>query len=392
MNHPIPKPDQYQDMREALRDLCNRFDSAYWQKIDHERGYPETFVTAMTEAGWLAALIPEEYGGSGLGLAEASVIMEEINFSGGNSGSCHGQMYNMGTLLRHGSEAQKKMYLPKIASGELRLQSMAVTEPTTGTDTTKLKTTAVKKGDKYVVNGQKVWISRIQHSDLMILLARTTPINEVQRKSEGMSIFIVNLKDAIGKGMEVRPIANMVNHETNEVFFDNLEIPAENLIGTEGQGFKYILDGLNAERVLIAAECIGDAYWFIDRARRYANDRVVFDRPIGKNQGIQFPIADSYIETEAANLMRFKACELFDSHQPCGPEANMSKYLAAKASWEAANVCLQTHGGFGFANEYDVERKFRETRLYQVAPISTNLIYSYIAEHVLGLPRSFWSC
>ena len=389
MNHPIPKPDQYQDMREALRDLCKSFDSAYWQKIDHERGYPEAFVKAMTEAGWLAALIPEEYGGSGLGLAEASVIMEEINFSGGNSGSCHGQMYNMGTLLRHGSEAQKKMYLPKIATGELRLQSMAVTEPTTGTDTTKLKTTAVKKGDKYVVNGQKVWISRIQHSDLMILLARTTPISEVQRKSEGMSIFIVNLKDAIGNGMEVRPIANMVNHETNEVFFDNLEIPAENLIGAEGQGFKYILDGLNAERVLIAAECIGDAYWFIDRARRYANDRVVFDRPIGKNQGIQFPIADSYIETEAANLMRFKACELFDNHQPCGPEANMAKYLAAKASWEAANVCLQTHGGFGFANEYDVERKFRETRLYQVAPISTNLIYSYIAEHVLGLPRSF---
>lgn len=390
MNHPIPKEDQFQDMREALRDLCNRYDSAYWQKIDHERGYPDAFVTAMTEAGWLAALIPEEYGGSGLGLAEASVIMEEINFSGGNSGSCHGQMYNMGTLLRHGSDAQKKMYLPKIATGELRLQSMAVTEPTTGTDTTKLKTTAVKKGDKYIVNGQKVWISRIQHSDLMILLARTTPLSEVKRKSEGMSIFIVNLKDAIGHGMEVRPIANMVNHETNEVFFDNLEIPAENLIGEEGQGFKYILDGLNAERVLIAAECIGDAYWFIDRARRYANDRVVFDRPIGKNQGIQFPIADSYIETEAANLMRFKACELFDNHQPCGPEANMAKYLAAKASWEAANVCLQTHGGFGFANEYDVERKFRETRLYQVAPISTNLIYSYVAEHILGLPRSFW--
>jgi acyl-CoA dehydrogenase len=389
MNHPIPKEDQFQDMREALRDLCNRYDSAYWQKLDHERSYPEAFVTAMTEAGWLAALIPEEYGGSGLGLAEASVIMEEINFSGGNSGSCHGQMYNMGTLLRHGSDVQKKMYLPKIATGELRLQSMAVTEPTTGTDTTKLKTTAVKKGAKYIINGQKVWISRIQHSDLMILLARTTPLGEVKRKSEGMSIFIVNLKDAIGKGMEVRPIANMVNHETNEVFFDNLEIPVENLIGEEGQGFKYILDGLNAERVLIAAECIGDAYWFIDRARRYANDRVVFDRPIGKNQGIQFPIADSYIETEAANLMRFKACELFDNHQPCGPEANMSKYLAAKASWEAANVCLQTHGGFGFANEYDVERKFRETRLYQVAPISTNLIYSYIAEHVLGLPRSF---
>ena len=389
MTHPIPKPDQYQEMREALRDLCSRYDSAYWQQVDHERGYPEAFVTAITEAGWLAALIPEQYGGSGLGLAEASVIMEEINLSGGNAGSCHGQMYNMGTLLRHGSDAQKKLYLPKIASGELRLQSMAVTEPTTGTDTTKLKTTAVKKGDRYVINGQKVWISRIQHSDLMILLARTTPLADVKKKSEGMSIFIVDLHQAIGKGMEVRPIANMVNHETNEVFFDNLEIPAENLIGTEGQGFKYILDGLNAERTLIAAECIGDAYWFIDRARRYANDRVVFDRPIGMNQGIQFPIADSYIETEAANLMRFRACELFDRNEPCGAESNMAKYLAAKASWEAANVCMQTHGGFGFACEYDVERKFRETRLYQVAPISTNLIYSYVAEHLLGLPRSF---
>ena len=389
MTHPIPKPDQFQEMREALRDLCSRYDSAYWQQVDHERGYPEAFVTAITEAGWLAALIPEQYGGSGLGLAEASVIMEEINLSGGNAGSCHGQMYNMGTLLRHGSDEQKKLYLPKIASGELRLQSMAVTEPTTGTDTTKLKTTAVKKGDRYVINGQKVWISRIQHSDLMILLARTTPLADVKKKSEGMSIFIVDLHQAIGKGMEVRPIANMVNHETNEVFFDNLEIPAENLIGVEGQGFKYILDGLNAERTLIAAECIGDAYWFIDRARRYANDRVVFDRPIGMNQGIQFPIADSYIETEAANLMRFKACELFDRHEPCGAESNMAKYLAAKASWEAANVCMQTHGGFGFACEYDIERKFRETRLYQVAPISTNLIYSYVAEHLLGLPRSF---
>ncbi len=389
MTHPIPKPDQFQEMREALRDLCSRYDSAYWQQVDHERGYPEAFVTAITEAGWLAALIPEQFGGSGLGLAEASVIMEEINLSGGNAGSCHGQMYNMGTLLRHGSDEQKKLYLPKIASGELRLQSMAVTEPTTGTDTTKLKTTAVKKGDRYVINGQKVWISRIQHSDLMILLARTTPLADVKKKSEGMSIFIVDLHQAIGKGMEVRPIANMVNHETNEVFFDNLEIPAENLIGVEGQGFKYILDGLNAERTLIAAECIGDAYWFIDRARRYANDRVVFDRPIGKNQGIQFPIADSYIETEAANLMRFKACELFDRHEPCGAESNMAKYLAAKASWEAANICMQTHGGFGFACEYDVERKFRETRLYQVAPISTNLIYSYVAEHLLGLPRSF---
>jgi acyl-CoA dehydrogenase len=389
MTHPIPKPDQFQEMREALRDLCSRYDSSYWQQVDHERGYPEAFVTAITEAGWLAALIPEQYGGSGLGLAEASVIMEEINLSGGNAGSCHGQMYNMGTLLRHGSDEQKKLYLPKIASGELRLQSMAVTEPTTGTDTTKLKTTAVKKGDRYVINGQKVWISRIQHSDLMILLARTTPLADVKKKSEGMSIFIVDLHQAIGKGMEVRPIANMVNHETNEVFFDNLEIPAENLIGVEGQGFKYILDGLNAERTLIAAECIGDAYWFIDRARRYANDRVVFDRPIGMNQGIQFPIADSYIETEAANLMRFKACELFDRHEPCGAESNMAKYLAAKASWEAANVCMQTHGGFGFACEYDIERKFRETRLYQVAPISTNLIYSYVAEHLLGLPRSF---
>ncbi len=385
----IPKPDQYQEMREALRDLCSRYDSAYWQKVDHERGYPEAFVKAMTDAGWLAALIPEEYGGSGLGLAEASVIMEEINLSGGNAGSCHGQMYNMGTLLRHGSEQQKQRYLPKIASGEWRLQSMAVTEPTTGTDTTKLKTTATKKGDRYIINGQKVWISRIQHSDLMILLARTTPLAEVKKKSEGMSIFIINLHEAIGKGMEVRPIANMVNHETNEVFFDQLEIPAENLIGAEGQGFKYILDGLNAERTLIAAECIGDAYWFIERARRYATERVVFDRPIGMNQGIQFPIADSYIETEAANLMRFKACELFDRHEPCGAESNMAKYLAAKASWEAANVCLQTHGGFGFACEYDVERKFRETRLYQVAPISTNLIYSYVAEHLLGLPRSF---
>ena len=389
MKTTIPTPDAYQDMREALRGLLAGFDSAYWQKVDHERGYPDAFVTALTKAGWLAALIPSEYGGSGLGLTEASVIMEEINFGGGNAGACHGQMYNMGTLLRHGSEAQKTLYLPQIASGALRLQSMAVTEPTTGTDTTQLKTTAVKKGDRYVVNGQKVWISRIQHSDLMILLARTTPLAEVKKKSEGMSIFIVNLKDAIGHGMTVRPIANMVNHETNEVFFDNLEIPAENLIGEEGKGFKYILDGLNAERALIAAECIGDAYWFVDKARRYASDRVVFNRPIGQNQGVQFPIADAYIETEAANLMRFKACQLFDAGQPCGAEANMAKYLAAKASWEAANVCLQTHGGFGFACEYDVERKFRETRLYQVAPVSTNLIYSYVAEHLLGLPRSF---
>ncbi len=389
MNPTIPQPDQYQAIREALRAICGQFDSAYWQAVDHQRAYPEVFVKTLTEAGWLSALIPEEYGGSGLGLAEASVIMEEINFCGGNAGSCHGQMYNMGTLLRHGSEAQKQLYLPKIAAGELRLQSMAVTEPSTGTDTTKLKTMAVKKGDQYFIHGQKVWISRIQHSDLMILLARTTPLADVKKKSEGMSIFIVNLADAIGHGMEVRPINNMVNHETNEVFFDNLAIPAENLIGTEGQGFKYILDGLNAERALIAAECVGDAYWFIDRARRYANERIVFDRPIGKNQGIQFPLAESYIETEAANLMRFKACNLFDAGAACGAEANMAKYLAAKASWEAANMCMQTFGGFGFASEYDIERKFRETRLYQVAPVSTNLIYAYIAEHVLGLPRSF---
>ena len=387
--HDIPTVDAHQDMREALRDLCSQFDSKYWQAVDEERGYPERFVDALSQAGWLAALIPVEYGGSGLGLVEASVIMEEINRCGGNAGSCHGQMYNMGTILRHGSDEQKKRYLPQIASGSLRLQSMAVTEPTTGTDTTKLKTTAVKQGDRYIVNGQKVWISRIQHSDLMVLLARTTPIDQVAKKSEGMSVFLVDIRQAMGNGMDVRPIRNMVNHETNEVFFDNLEVPADNLIGEEGRGFKYILDGLNAERVLIAAECIGDAYWCIDKARRYANERVVFGRPIGKNQGVQFPIAQAYIETEAANLMRFKACELFDAGKPCGAEANMAKYLAAKASFEAADICLQTHGGFGFACEYDIERKFRETRLYQVAPISTNLIYSYVAEHLLGLPRSF---
>ena len=337
----------------------------------------------------MAALIPEEYGGSGLGLAEASVIMEEINRTGGNSGACHGQMYNMNTLVRHGSEDQRQRILPKLATGELRLQSMGVTEPTTGTDTTQLKTTAVKTGDRYVVNGQKVWISRVQHSDLMILLARTTPLAECKKKSDGMSIFLVDIKEAMKGGMEVKPIPNMVNHETNELFFDNLEIPEENLIGEEGKGFKYILTGLNAERTLIAAECIGDGYWFTDKATAYVSERTVFGRPIGQNQGVQFPIAEAFIELEAANLMRWKACALFDAGKPCGAEANMSKYLAAKASWEAANACLQFHGGFGFANEYDVERKFRETRLYQVAPISTNLILSYVAEHILGLPRSF---
>ncbi|MBX9716396.1 MAG: acyl-CoA/acyl-ACP dehydrogenase [Burkholderiaceae bacterium] len=386
----LPTPtDAHQDIRDAVRALCAEFPDEYHRQIDRERGYPTAFVDALTKAGWLAAMIPTEYGGSGLGLSEASVVMEEINRSGGNSGACHGQMYNMGTLLRHGSDAQKQHYLPKIASGEWRLQSMGVTEPSTGTDTTQIKTTAVRRGDRYVINGQKVWISRVQHSDWMILLARTTPLAEVKKKSEGMSIFMVDLRAAELSGMTVRPIPNMVNHETNELFFENLEIPAENLIGAEGQGFKYILDGLNAERTLIAAECIGDGYWFIDRVTKYASERVVFGRPIGQNQGVQFPIAESYIEVEAANLMRWEACRLFDAHQPCGAQANMAKYLAAKASWEAANACIQFHGGFGFAHEYDVERKFRETRLYQVAPISTNLILSYIAEHVLGLPRSF---
>jgi acyl-CoA dehydrogenase len=389
MTTTAPQDRAYTDIRDAVRALCAEFPDSYHREVDSRRAYPEAFVDALTKAGWMAALIPQEYGGSGLGLAEASVIMEEINRCGGNSGACHGQMYNMGTLLRHGSAEQKQRYLPQIATGALRLQSMGVTEPTTGTDTTKIKTTALKKGDRYVVNGQKVWISRIQHSDLMILLARTTPLADVKKKSEGMSIFIVDLREAIGNGLAVRPIANMVNHETNELFFENLEIPAENLIGEEGQGFKYILDGLNAERTLIAAECIGDGYWFIDRVSKYVSERVVFGRPIGQNQGVQFPIAEAYIEVEAANLMRWKACDLFDAHLPCGAEANMAKYLAAKASWEAANAAIQFHGGFGFACEYDVERKFRETRLYQVAPISTNLILSYVAEHVLGLPRSF---
>ena len=381
--------DRFQDIRDGVRDLCRQFPDEYHRQVDAQHAYPEAFVDALTKAGWMAALIPQEYGGSGLGLTEASVIMEEINRAGGNSGALHGQMYNMGTLLRHGSEEQKRKYLPKIATGEWRLQSMGVTEPTTGTDTTKIKTTAVKKGDRYVVNGQKVWISRVQHSDWMILLARTTPLAEVKKKSEGMSIFMVDLRQAEKSGLTVRPIPNMVNHETNELFFENLEIPAGNLIGEEGKGFRYILDGLNAERTLIAAECIGDGYWFVDRVTKYANERIVFGRPIGQNQGVQFPIAESFIEVEAANLMRWEACRRFDAHEPCGAQANMAKYLAAKASWEAANACIQFHGGFGFANEYDVERKFRETRLYQVAPISTNLILSYVAEHVLGLPRSF---
>jgi acyl-CoA dehydrogenase len=383
------RDERFPDIRQGVRALCAQFPVEYFRDIDARRAYPEQFVDALTRAGWLAALIPQRYGGSGLGVCEASVVMEEINRAGGNAGACHGQMYNMGTLLRHGSEAQKERYLPAIARGELRLQSMGVTEPTAGTDTTAIRTFARRVGDRYVVNGQKVWISRIQHSDLMILLARTTPLEQVAKKSDGMSIFIVDLREAIGHGLTVKPIANMVNHETNELFIDELQLPAANLIGEEGRGFRYILDGLNAERAIIAAECIGDGYWFMDKVTRYASERQVFGRAIGANQGVQFPIAEAYIELEAANLMRFRACELFDAGEPCGAEANMAKYLAAKASWQAGEACLQFHGGFGFAAEYDVERKFRETRLYQVAPISTNLILSYVAEHVLGLPRSF---
>ena len=389
MNDSNPFVQRHADIRQAVQDVCKAFDSAYWQHVEESSGYPDAFVQALTQAGWLAALIPEEYGGGGSSLTEASVILEEINRSGANSGACHAQMYIMGTLLRHGSPEQKSRYLPQIASGELRLQSFAVTEPTTGTDTTKTKTFAEKRGDRYIVNGQKVWISRVQHSDLMLLLARTTPLAEVKQKTGGLSVFLVNIRESLGKGLTVRPIRNMVNHETNEVFFDDLEIPAENLLGIEGQGFSYILDGMNAERILIAAECVGDGYWFIDKARTYARERIVFDRPIGQNQGIQFPIAMSYANLRAADLMRYEAARLFDAGEPCGAEANMAKLLAAEASWQAANACLQTHGGYGFAAEYDVERKFRETRLYQVAPISTNLILSYLGEHVLDLPRSF---
>ncbi len=383
----MPTDELHAELRGAIRDLCQRFPGEYWRKSDRERSYPEAFVKALTEAGWLAALIPEEYGGSGLGITEASIILEEINRCGGNSGACHAQMYIMGTLLRHGSPEQKRHYLPRIARGELRLQAFGVTEPTTGSDTTRLRTTAVRRGNRYVINGQKVFTSRVQHSDLMLLLARTTPIEQVKKRSEGLSVFLVDLHEA--KGITVRPIETMMNHETNELFFDDLAVPAENLIGEEGRGFRYILDGMNAERILIAGECIGDGRWFIERASAYAKERIVFDRPIGQNQGIQFPIARAYVNVEAADLMRFRAAELFDGGRPCGAEANMAKLLAADAAWEAANTAVQTHGGYGFAAEYDVERKFRETRLYQVAPISTNLILSYIAEHVLGLPRSY---
>ena len=385
----MPSADLHQDLRRGVRDLCKAFPDAYWRELDAARAYPDAFVRALTDAGYLAALIPEEYGGSGLGVTEASIILEEVNRSGGNAGACHAQMYTMGTLLRHGSDAQKRAFLPQIASGALRLQAFGVTEPTTGSDTTQLKTTATRKGDRYVIRGQKVWISRAEHSDLLLLVVRTTPIEQVTKRTDGLSVLLVDLRAAVGHGLTIRPIRTMMNHATTELFFDDLEVPVDTLVGEEGRGFRYLIDGLNAERILIAAECIGDGRWFVERATRYAGARVVFNRPIGQNQGVQFPIARAHVNVEAADLMRFRAAELFDRGAPCGAEANMAKLLAADASWEAGNVAVQTHGGFGFAEEYDIERKFRETRLYQVAPISTNLILAYVAEHVLGLPRSY---
>lgn len=383
------KSELHESLRQGVRELCQRYPGSYWRALDERRAYPTEFVQVLTEAGYLAALIPEEYGGSGLGITEAAIILEEVNRSGCNSGACHAQMYIMGTLLRHGSEQQKRKYLPHIASGALRLQAFGVTEPTTGSDTTQIKTTAVRSDGKYIVNGQKVWISRAEHSDLMLLFARTTPADQVKKRSDGLSVFLVDLREAVGHGLTIRPIRTMMNHASTELFFDDLEVPAENLVGEEGRGFRYLLDGLNAERILIAAECVGDGRWFIERSRRYASERIVFGRPIGQNQGIQFPIARAHVNVEAADLMRIRAATLFDSGEPCGAEANMAKLLAADASWEAANVAIQTHGGFGFAEDYDIERKFRETKLYQVAPISTNLILSYIAEHVLDMPRSY---
>ncbi len=385
----IPIAEDYPELRPAVRELCSRFPGEYWREKDRERAYPSEFIAALTEGGYLAALIPEEFGGSGLPLGGAAAILEEVQAAGCNGSGAHAQMYIMGALLRHGSAEQKQRYLPGIAAGTLRLQAFGVTEPTSGTDTTSLRTFARRDGDRYVVNGQKVFTSRAEHSDLMLLLARTTPLDSVQKKTQGLSVFVVDLQQAVGKGITIRPIRTMLNHATTEIFIDDLEVPAENLVGEEGRGFNYILDGMNAERILIAAECIGDARWFIRKARDYANERVVFGRPIGQNQGIQFPIARTYAATEAANLMVKKAIALFEAGQPCGPEANMAKMLAADASWQAADMCLQTHGGFGFAEEFDVERKFRETRLYQVAPISTNLILSYLGEHVLSLPRSY---
>jgi acyl-CoA dehydrogenase len=384
----VEKTELHQQLKSAVAELCRNFPDVYWRELDAQRAYPEAFVQALTKAGYMATLIPEEYGGAGLGVTEAAIALEEIHRSGGNAAACHAQMYIMGTLLRHGSEAQKKKYLPAIAGGKLRLQAFAVTEPTSGSDTTRIKTMATRKGGTFVVKGQKIWISRAEHSDLMLLVARTTPREHVTKRTEGLSVLLVDLRQA-GNGLTIRPIRTMMNHATTEVFFDDVEIPAENLIGQEGQGFRYLLDGLNAERILIAAECIGDGRWFLDRACRYAKERIVFERPIGQNQGVQFPLARAYANVEAAALMVSHAAQLFDSHQPCGAQANMAKLLAADASWESANAALQTHGGFGFAEDYDIERKFRETRLYQVAPVSTNLILAYIAEHVLGLPRSY---
>jgi alkylation response protein AidB-like acyl-CoA dehydrogenase len=389
MDQALLRDDAWADLRGEVAKLCAQFPGEYWRKLDAERGYPTEFVRALTEAGYLAALIPEEYGGAGLPLSGAAAILEEIQRQGCNGAACHAQMYIMGTILRHGSPEQKRKYLPEIAAGRLRLQAFGVTEPTSGTDTTSLRTTARREGDRYIVNGQKVWTSRAEHSDLMLLLARTTPRDQVAKKTEGLSTFIVDMKAVLGKGLTIRPIRTMMNHNSCEVFFDNMEIPAENLVGVEGKGFRYILDGMNAERILIAAECIGDAKWFTDRSVAYAKDRRVFNRPIGQNQGIQFPIARAYAQWRAAELMVKDACEKFEAGINCGAEANMAKMLAAEASWAAAEACVQTHGGFGFAEEYDIERKFRETRLYQVAPISTNLVLSYIAEHVLGMPRSY---
>ena len=380
---------EIEQIRESVRALCDGFPADYWRRLDETRTYPTEFVQALTEAGFLAVLVPEAYGGSGLGLTEAAAILEEIQHSGGNGAACHAQMYIMGTILRHGSDAQKAHWLPKIARGELRLQAFGVSEPTSGTDTLSLRTTAVRDGDDYIVNGQKVWTSRAEHSDLMLLLVRTTPRDQVAGRTEGLSTLLVDMREALGKGLTIKPIRTMINHSTTEVFFDDLRVPVENLVGEEGRGFRYILDGMNAERVLIAAECIGDARWFIDKATAYAKERRVFDRPIGQNQGVQFPIARAYAATEAAALMVAKAAALFDDGQSIGEQANMAKLLAAEASWQAAEACLQTHGGYGFAVEYDVERKWRETRLYQIAPISTNLILAYLAEHVLGLPRSY---
>ncbi|MFQ5612844.1 MAG: acyl-CoA dehydrogenase family protein [Anaerolineae bacterium] len=377
-----------EDIRGAVRALCARFPDEYWRQLDREKAYPDQFIAALTEAGWLSILIPEEYGGGGLGVSAGAVVLEEINRSGGNAAACHAQMYIMGTLLRHGSEAQKSRYLPRIASGELRLQAFGVTEPDAGSDTTRIRTRAERRGDRYVVNGQKVFTSRAEHSDLMLLLARTAPYDPDHR-ALGLSAFLVDLRRAVGRGLQIRPLETMINHATTELFFDNLEIPAENLIGQEGQGFRYILDGMNAERILIAAECIGDGRWFIERAARYATGRHVFGRPIGANQGVQFPLAAAHARLEAADLMRWKAARLFDAGQPCGPEANMAKLLASEAAWEAANACLDAHGGYGFATEYDVERKFRETRLYRIAPVNNNLILAYLGHKVLGMPRSY---